>query len=340
MDQMPWLDSLTPQQMHLAEMIVHKAKKEGVDPKLALALAFRESSLKHGGFEKDKEGKLVFKPVTGSSGEIGIMQVMPETAKQYGFKPEDLGNLEKNMEIGLKVLKTHLGQFNDPLLAAAAYNAGPNHPYFQDPDKNQLPDTTKQYLKDIAGYGGFALSQAAPDSEAQPLPSSSDIGEAAPPPADMKQAVKERLPGIAGAGVGAATGSTLAAGKKVKTGMDAFTDFMRSQVGASQTPIHGVTVPSPGMPGAAPAMGGLPSPQAPLSSAPGGIPAGGPDGGRLARGQTGTMPYNYAKAAGLTDIEAGRALDMTKQAGGVHDLAAQRREGMQRIQQLPWRKIR
>jgi hypothetical protein len=46
------------------------------------------------------------------------------------------------------------------------------------------------------------------------------------------------------------------------------------------------------------------------------------------------MPYNYAKSAGLTDIEAGRALDMTKQSGGVHDLTTQRREGTQRIQQL------
>jgi hypothetical protein len=64
------------------------------------------------------------------------------------------------------------------------------------------------------------------------------------------------------------------------------------------------------------------------------IPSGGLDAGRLAAGQTGTMPYNYAKAAGLTDIEAGRALDMTKQAGGVHDLTTQRREGTQKIQQL------
>jgi hypothetical protein len=46
------------------------------------------------------------------------------------------------------------------------------------------------------------------------------------------------------------------------------------------------------------------------------------------------MPYNYGKAAGLTDIEAGRALDMTKQTGGVHDLTTQRRQGLQRIQQL------
>jgi hypothetical protein len=46
------------------------------------------------------------------------------------------------------------------------------------------------------------------------------------------------------------------------------------------------------------------------------------------------MPYNYAKSAGLTDIEAGRALDMTKQAGGVHDLTSQRREGLNKIQSL------
>jgi hypothetical protein len=46
------------------------------------------------------------------------------------------------------------------------------------------------------------------------------------------------------------------------------------------------------------------------------------------------MPYNYAKSAGLTDIEAGRALDMTKQEGGVHDLSTQRREGLNRVNQI------
>jgi hypothetical protein len=54
----------------------------------------------------------------------------------------------------------------------------------------------------------------------------------------------------------------------------------------------------------------------------------------MAAGQTGTMPYNYAKAAGLTDIEAGQALDMTKQTGGVHDLTSQRREGLNKIQTM------
>lgn len=231
MNNMDWLDSLTPQQMHLADMIIYKAKKEGVDPKLALALAFRESSLKHGSFEKDKDDKLVFKPTTGKSGEIGVMQVMPNTAKFHGYKPEDLSDLEKNMEIGLKVLKAHMGKFNDPLLAAAAYNAGPNHPYFQDPDKNPLPDTTQQYLRDLNQLGGFQLT-APVDQGAEPIPLSEDIGGSEPESPDWKEQFKEQLPAIAGAGVGAATGTTLAAGQKVAQGMNLLGDFLQRQPSA------------------------------------------------------------------------------------------------------------
>lgn len=261
MNNMDWLDSLTPQQMHLADMIVHKAQKEGVDPKLALALAFRESSLKHGSFEKDKDDKLVFKPTTGKSGEIGVMQVMPNTAKFYGYKPEDLENLEKNMEIGLKVLKAHMGKFNDPLLAAAAYNAGPNHPYFQDPDKNPLPDTTQQYLKDINQLGGFQPT-APVEQSAEPIPPSTDVG-GEPNQPDLKEKFKEYLPAIAGAGAGSAVSTTLAAGQKVSRGMDLLSEFMKSQVASGQTQTPGFGAP-------ASTPGGLPPAQGPLSNAPAG----------------------------------------------------------------------
>jgi len=63
-------------------------------------------------------------------------------------------------------------------------------------------------------------------------------------------------------------------------------------------------------------------------------PTGSADAGRMAKGQTGNMVYNYGKAANLTDIEAGRALDMTKQSGGVHDLSDIRREGMNKVRTL------
>jgi hypothetical protein len=64
------------------------------------------------------------------------------------------------------------------------------------------------------------------------------------------------------------------------------------------------------------------------------IPIGPQDAGRMAKGQTGAGVYNYAKDAGLTDIEAARALDMTKNEGGAHDLSTQRREGLNRVNRI------
>jgi len=93
----------------------------------------------------------------------------------------------------------------------------------------------------------------------------------------------------------------------------------------------GVTPPA--VPGAAPGAPGAPAPSGQsIMRQP--IPSGGPDAGRLGAGQTGNMVYNYGKAANLTDIEAGRALDMTKQSGGVHDLASQRREAMNKLKTM------
>jgi hypothetical protein len=64
------------------------------------------------------------------------------------------------------------------------------------------------------------------------------------------------------------------------------------------------------------------------------VPMGTNDAGRMAAGETGVMPYNYAKALGLTDIEAAQALDMTKGETGAHGLNAKRTEGMNRVQQI------
>lgn len=50
--------------------------------------------------------------------------------------------------------------------------------------------------------------------------------------------------------------------------------------------------------------------------------------------QGGSAVFNYGKAFGLTDIEAQRALDMTKGEGGVHDLTTQRRASTQKVGQL------
>ncbi len=59
-----------------------------------------------------------------SAGAVGLMQLMPATAAQYGIT--DLTNPVENIRAGSLYLKKQLDYFQDLSLALAAYNAGEN----------------------------------------------------------------------------------------------------------------------------------------------------------------------------------------------------------------------
>ena len=209
--------------------------------------------------------------------------------------------------------------------------------------------TPLEYEKSLASAQSALPSELPFEPSAQPKPADGegdmvvkDAPPTPPPPPDATGASPgERfLGGAAGTGAGLLVAARQGSNAKkaadaVKLAGDkeaAREAARRAPVVAPQTPPGAATAapgtPKPPLgstimkPGGAPAVGGLPTPM------------GTADAGRMAAGQTGNMVYNYGKAADLTDIEAGRALDMTKQSGGVHDLASQRRDAMNRLKTM------
>jgi soluble lytic murein transglycosylase len=67
-----------------------------------------------------------------SAGAAGLMQIMPRTAKYVAskiglrnYRPKDVTQVQTNVGLGTSYLKMVLDQLGHPVLASAAYNAGP-----------------------------------------------------------------------------------------------------------------------------------------------------------------------------------------------------------------------
>jgi soluble lytic murein transglycosylase-like protein len=104
------LPTPTPSQNGVRQHIQHAAASYGINSELVDAVAWQESR---------------YNPrARSSAGAIGVMQLMPGTARQLGVtNPHDIG---QNVAGGAAYLREQLERFgNNVPLALAAYNAGP-----------------------------------------------------------------------------------------------------------------------------------------------------------------------------------------------------------------------
>ena len=94
------------------------------------------------------------------AGAVGLMQLMPETAKRYGVR--DSRNPTQNLYAGVLHLRNLIQQFNDVVLALAAYNAGENAVIGYGYRVPPYPETQDYVRKVLAFYrryaGGFESS--------------------------------------------------------------------------------------------------------------------------------------------------------------------------------------
>jgi len=123
------------------DLVLAEAQRQGLDPKLARHVLYKET------------GNLA-NPETAKSpaGALGVMQLMPRTAKELGVDPLDP---EQNIRGGITYLRKMMDKYNDPVLAAAAYNAGPRRvdEALKGEGLSSLRNETRKYIVGLAEGG-------------------------------------------------------------------------------------------------------------------------------------------------------------------------------------------
>jgi len=138
----------------VAAQIQAAAPTYGVPPSLALAVATKESGLNQA--------------AVGSSGEIGVFQLMPGTAAQLGVNPSDLS---QNINGGLTYLSQLYAQFGDWGTALEAYNGGPGNV-----QRGTVSSAAQSYSASVLAAAGISSGAAAPSDSAVSDDSGDDTG--------------------------------------------------------------------------------------------------------------------------------------------------------------------
>ena len=304
------VSKLTDPQLEIASKIIDTCTSLGVNPDLVLPMAYVESR-----FNPDVPDS--------SAGAIGIMQLMPNTAKHLKVNPRDMNDNIKGGCLFIRNLMDNPKIAHDPTKVIAAYHDGPDSKFFKTGNPADITDAAIEYVdlvnqlsKGLIAPPAVKKSGEVPTASGEPAaePPKTDVWSTTPlssaasgtPEEDGTKYGFDPLAMSAGAIPGVAVGSAVGGGR---TALD-----IGRRVGdvASQVSSNLLNA-SQGAPGSS--SGALPT-------------AGGPAQRTPAGGQ-GT--FNYGKKFGMTDFDAAKATNMSKQPGGAWDVARQAAEAEQKI---------
>lgn len=128
------LENVTPHDLN--EVIAEAARENDLDPALIRAVIKAES----GGNPKAVSPK----------GAMGLMQLMPETARNLGV--QDPFDIRENVRAGARYLKTLIDRYQGNVeLALAAYNWGPGN---LERSHKSMPLETVQYIAKVKKFLG------------------------------------------------------------------------------------------------------------------------------------------------------------------------------------------
>jgi hypothetical protein len=138
----------------------------GVDPYILKSIAFAESRFRP---------EIISGKVRSPAGAIGLMQFMPDTAKEYGIDPT---NPVEAIFGAAAYMRESLDKFGgDYGKAVASYNAGRNRKSFEAEDWDlRLPAETQKYVQTVfsavTGFkdGGAEVPAPRAETQATPLP--------------------------------------------------------------------------------------------------------------------------------------------------------------------------
>lgn len=129
-----------------SDYIDRAADRHGVPRNLLRSMARVESTNNPGAVSK-----------RGARGEF---QVMPATARELGYEPEDMHDREKGADAAAKYTRKLYDRFGDWDTAVEAYNAGPARVAYRKKQGVPLPGETRHHLVKIkASQAAEALAR-------------------------------------------------------------------------------------------------------------------------------------------------------------------------------------